>query len=335
MILHKTSASLLFFLLLSYSSFAQSLSNKSVTELDTMKKDAISNENFELASKIKRELKSRVTIDEKITEKNKLLEVAVANEDYDKAEQLKKEIEKLKANKIKIEKLKEEKKKSIALEDYDRVIAIEKEIKVLKSLKQPSDRPLNIEQEIDFVIRYFQNKIDELNGSVKAPDYFKYLKEEQKQSMITSYQKGKTAYEGYKGRETDLSKEEENGIFIAFLTFLKLSKEEQIKDLYRQYYLKKATKHTPFTLREKIKGQISYYENTIKAFPEETPQSSFDTFDKLIRQNEDYLYRINSLSKIEVGVINNLFNTIPLTEKSVELSSERIINYFKPIPGLN
>ena len=74
-----------------------------------MKKKAVESQDFDLAAKIKKELKTRISIDEKIAIKNKDLNAAVAIEDYDKAEQLQKEIKKLKANKLKIESLKKEK----------------------------------------------------------------------------------------------------------------------------------------------------------------------------------------------------------------------------------
>ena len=325
----------LVFLFITFSVAAQTLSSKSVSELKTMKQEAIASEDYDLATKIKKELKTRITIDEKIVLKNTELERAVAIEDYEKADILSKEIQKLTANKIKIESLTKEKETALSIEDFDKVIAIDKEIKALKSLKPENDRPLTTEQEIEFILDYYQTQIDQLNGTKKGPAYLSYITEEQKQNMSSSYKKAKIAYEGYVGNGSSLSNEETNSVHVVFLTFLKLSKDEQTKEKYRQYFLKKVTKHTAFTLEEKIRGQISYYENTKKAFPKETPQTSFDAFNKLIDQNKDYLSRLSSLSKVEIGTIDILFNSIPLTEKSIELNSERVVNYFKPIPGLN
>ena len=127
-------------IIISQISFSQTLNSKSVSELKTLQKEAIASENYEIAKKIKNELKTRKTIDEKIAEKNTALKTAVAVEDYEKAEQLQKEIDKLTANKAKIAQLKIEKKTAITTEDYDRVLAIDKEIKALKSLKPKNDR---------------------------------------------------------------------------------------------------------------------------------------------------------------------------------------------------
>lgn len=81
----------------SISSFSQSLTGKSEEQLKTMQKDAITKENYDLADKIKDQLK------------------------------------RIEANKVKINKLEEEKKAAILIEDYDKVIAIDKQIEALKN----------------------------------------------------------------------------------------------------------------------------------------------------------------------------------------------------------
>jgi len=78
---------------------AQSLAGKSATELESMQKDAL------------------------------------AKEDYDLAEKIKLQLSRLAENKGKIDKLEKEKETAILIEDYDRVIAIDKEIEALKSGK--------------------------------------------------------------------------------------------------------------------------------------------------------------------------------------------------------
>lgn len=124
-------------ILISLSSFSQSLTNKSIEELEIMKKEAISSENFELAKKISDEQKSRVSIDDKIIELDKNLKVAISNENFDEADKLKNEIKRLEDKKIKITKLEEEKKAAILLEDFDKVIALDKQINDLKNDQKP------------------------------------------------------------------------------------------------------------------------------------------------------------------------------------------------------
>ena len=123
--------------LISLSSFSQSLTNKSIEELEIMKKEAISSENFELANKISEEQKSRVSLDDKIKELDKDLKIAVANENFDEAEKLKKEINKLEDKKVTINRLEEEKKAAILIEDFDKVIVLDKQISDLKSNRKP------------------------------------------------------------------------------------------------------------------------------------------------------------------------------------------------------
>ncbi len=89
----------LFVLFASLGANSQTLDGKSVLELETMQKDAIAKEDYDLASKIKQQLK---LID---------------------------------GNNSEIEKLEKEKETAILIEDYDRVIFIEKEIEALKNGK--------------------------------------------------------------------------------------------------------------------------------------------------------------------------------------------------------
>lgn len=125
----------------SISLFSQSLTNKSIEELEIMKKEAVSSENYELANKISEEQKSRVSIDDRINELDKNLKVAVAIENFEEAEKLKKEIKKLEEKKVSLNRLEEEKKAAIAIEDFDKVIALEKQIKDLKNDKKPTPVP--------------------------------------------------------------------------------------------------------------------------------------------------------------------------------------------------
>lgn len=123
--------------LISFSSFSQSLTNKTTTELELMKKEAISSENFELAKKISEEQKSRVGFDDVLKELDAKLKVAVANENFDEAQKLKIEIKKIEDKKAIITKLEEEKKAAIQAEDFDKVIALDKQIKAVKSDQKP------------------------------------------------------------------------------------------------------------------------------------------------------------------------------------------------------
>jgi gliding motility-associated-like protein len=128
---------LLIISLISLSIFSQSLTNKTIEELETMKKEAISSENYDLANKINEEQKTRVSIDDKIKELDKKLKIAVTNENFDEAEKLKNEIKKLEEKKVTINRLEEEKKAAILVEDFDKVIALDKQIKDLKSDRKP------------------------------------------------------------------------------------------------------------------------------------------------------------------------------------------------------
>ena len=127
---------------ISFSSFSQSLTNKTTEELELMKKEAISSENYDMANKISEEQKSRLSIDDKIKELDKNLKIAVANENFDESERLKKEIKKLEDKKAAINKLEEEKKAAILVEDFDKVIALEKQIKELKNGRKPETAPI-------------------------------------------------------------------------------------------------------------------------------------------------------------------------------------------------
>lgn len=86
---------LLFSMLISFCGFSQSLESYSMEQLNKMKKDAIQNENFEEAQKIKLEIESRKSVDDLIAETKKGMDVAAANEEYSKAAELKSKLEKL------------------------------------------------------------------------------------------------------------------------------------------------------------------------------------------------------------------------------------------------
>lgn len=129
---------------ISLSSFSQSLTNKSSEELEIMKKEAISSENFQLAKKISEEQKSRVSLDDVLIELNNNLKIAVANENFDEAAKIKKEIKKVEEKIVTLKKLEEEKKAAIATEDFDKVIALEKQIKDLKIDRKPEPTPTEL-----------------------------------------------------------------------------------------------------------------------------------------------------------------------------------------------
>ena len=132
--------------LISFSSFSQSLNNKTTTELEQMKKEAISSENFELAKKISEEQKSRVGFDDVLKELDAKLKVAVANENFDEAQKLKIEIKKIEEKKVLLNKLEEEKKAAILAEDYDKVIALDNQIKTVKSDQKPEPTQIQTTQ---------------------------------------------------------------------------------------------------------------------------------------------------------------------------------------------
>lgn len=134
---------LIVFSFFSFSLFSQSLANKTIEELEIMKKEAISSENYDLANKISEEQKTRVSLDDRINELDKNLKVAVANENFEEAEKLKKEIKKLEEKKVSLNRLEEEKKAAILVEDFDKVIALDKQINDLKSDKpRVEEKPL-------------------------------------------------------------------------------------------------------------------------------------------------------------------------------------------------
>jgi len=90
---------LLLVLLISNLSFAQDLSGKSIQQLQMLKTQAVSNENYELAGKINAEIKKREKESKPISEieadlKTKL-SLALKNEDYDQASVLKKKLKKI------------------------------------------------------------------------------------------------------------------------------------------------------------------------------------------------------------------------------------------------
>lgn len=122
-------------------SFSQSLTTKTIEELEKMKKEAIISENYELANKINEEQKSRVSLDDKLNELNKNLKVAVANENFEEAEKLKNEIKKVEEKKAKLNQLEEEKKAAILIEDFEKVIALEKQINDLKNDRNHTPAP--------------------------------------------------------------------------------------------------------------------------------------------------------------------------------------------------
>jgi len=124
---------LIAFTFFSISSFSQSLNNKTDEELEIMKKEAITSENFDLANKINIEQSTRVSLDDLLKELNKNLKIAVDNENYDEAEKIKIEINKIEEKISTIKKLEEEKKAAILIEDFDKVIALDKQIAALKN----------------------------------------------------------------------------------------------------------------------------------------------------------------------------------------------------------
>ncbi|OFY98692.1 MAG: hypothetical protein A3K10_04660 [Bacteroidetes bacterium RIFCSPLOWO2_12_FULL_31_6] len=96
---------LIVFSIFSISSFSQSLTNKTIEELEIMKKEAISSENYDLAKKISEEQSTRVSLDDKIKALDKELKVAVANENFEEAEKIKKEIKSIEEKKLPIKEM--------------------------------------------------------------------------------------------------------------------------------------------------------------------------------------------------------------------------------------
>lgn len=86
---------LLFSMLTSFYGFSQSLENYSVEQLNKMKAEAIQNENFEQAQKIKVEIESRKSVNDLIAETKKEMDLAAADEEYAKAADLKNKLVKL------------------------------------------------------------------------------------------------------------------------------------------------------------------------------------------------------------------------------------------------
>lgn len=112
---------------------AQGLSVKTDEELESMKKEAIASENFELAKKIKEEQSNRKALDDKLKEKHEELNTALANEDFGKAELLKTEIAQLEKDIAKLKELEEDRKIAIFQEKYDEVIAIEAQMEAIRT----------------------------------------------------------------------------------------------------------------------------------------------------------------------------------------------------------
>lgn len=318
---------LLLLLMFTVSSLAQSLSNKSIAELNIIMKNAVTSEDFDLAYKVTEELKSRKTIDETINEKNIEINTAVALEDYDKAEQLRKEIEQLKANKIKIEQLEEEKKTAISTENYDRVIAIDKEIKALTSLKRKNDKPLSTEKEIDFIIDYYEKDILEFD---KPNGKYKIFNEEQKQKFRKSFQEAINTSKDAKARIATLTEEEENNMHIGFLSMLRIDKNTTLMAQYHQYYLAKVTRTTPYTDIEKINININVSSNRIKNLDSGTPdyQTSLNANNAIINANNDYLQRVNQLTALDKQMINIYFDTA-IFSSDLPLDIESVNRFFK------
>lgn len=317
----------LFLLLLTTSAAAQSLTNKSVAELNKIKSDAITKEDFDLANKVTEELKLRKTIDELIEEKNTELNSAVALEDYDKAEQIKKEIAQLKANKIKIEQLEIDKKTAITLEDYDKVIEIDKEIKKLSSLKRKNDRPLSTEKEIDFIINYYEKDILEFDN----PDgKYKIFNKDQKQKFRKSFQEAINSSKDIKAKIATLTEDEENGMHYSFLTILRLDKNATLMAQYHQYYLAEVTRTTPYTDIEKINTIIDVSSNRIKNLDPGTHnyQLSIDVNNAVINANNDYLQRVNQLTAFDKQVINIYFDAA-IFSSDLPLDLESVNRFFK------
>jgi len=323
----KAILSTLIFLIITFSVIGQTLSNKSVEELNAMQKEAVKGENYELATKIKKELKTRVTIDEKIAIKTKELNAAAAIEDYDKADRLQKEIEKLKANKLKIETLKKEKETAITTEDYDRVIAIDKEIKSLKHLRKINDRPLSTEKEIDFVINYYENELLEFD---KSNGKYKIFNQTQKESTIKSFKKAISYSQDSKKRIGSFTQEEENGTHYGFLVILRLSKDNNLITKYHQYYLTKVSKNTSYTYEEKINMTLAYHYKSLESLDKKSDyyEASLKAKESIIEKTSGYLEKINSLSDLDKKLINIYFDSVIFTS-GAELDKETIDRFFK------
>ncbi len=83
---------IIFFIIPVYSQAQYSLQSNTINELDSLKKQAVKNEDYKMAAAIKAEIKKRETVARKIKQLEEEKEQAVAEEDYKRAAAIKKEI---------------------------------------------------------------------------------------------------------------------------------------------------------------------------------------------------------------------------------------------------
>lgn len=88
-IMKQKTTLLLLAMLISFCGFSQSLESYSIEQLNKMKTEAIQNENFEEAQKIKLEIESRKSVNDLIADTKKAMDAAATNEEYTKAAELK------------------------------------------------------------------------------------------------------------------------------------------------------------------------------------------------------------------------------------------------------
>lgn len=315
--------------LIPFNTWSQSLASKNKEELLKINEKAIASENYDLAIEIKNELNKRKTIDEKIDHLNLDLKTALAAEDYGKAEELKKAITQLKRNKEKIELLKREKQAAISAENFDGAIEIDKKIAALKNPLPKNDRPLSAAGEIDYLINHYDKELDAFENDGK----YTVFKGEQRTQMMSIFSAAQEVYVKLRARVEYLTAEEIKGVHLGFLPLLKVSQDELTISKYRNYYLENTTKKTSYTLADKIKIQIDFYQQALDKHPKESENydATIDAFKTQIKNNNDYLNRVNSLKPFEVNIINMVF-PIAAISLDIPLDRETIIDYF-PYPN--
>lgn len=120
----------------------QDYQSMSKEELSSEKQKAIENENYALAEKINKILKSKKTVEELIAEKNEKLSQAVSDEDYKLAAKLQKDIKKLKE----AQSLSSAIEQAVANEDFRKAETLKNKQEQLIALATSNAKPAGIPQ---------------------------------------------------------------------------------------------------------------------------------------------------------------------------------------------
>lgn len=116
--------------------FGQSLNLLTIEQLETKKEDAIKNENFDLAQRIKSELDSRKTTTQLKIDTEKKMKVAVSKEDFEQASVLKRKLEQINE----LEELENKIKQAVEKEDFQAAKSLkESKNKLYKDLVDSAD----------------------------------------------------------------------------------------------------------------------------------------------------------------------------------------------------